>query len=422
MQFKKEAFLTLITQLLCLGFAIGVSIVLNRVLGPTLKGEFVVLTLIPQFIVVFTSLGLGTSSSYFLGTKKFSEGDIVKSNLFAVAGIGILGIIIGYYIISLQFPNTNHSLYYILAGLVLFGLWLDNYLPDIFVGKGKVILYNKWNLFQSISKFCLICVLFICFKNKLYSAIIAVFIVNCVFFGLSFPVLSKIISLRGKVNFAYLSQGINFGYKVFIAGLLSFLNYRLDILMLRWMAGPTQVGYYSTAVGLAESLWIIPTSISIVLYSKIVTHEFDRSEITAKITRISLWITIVAGVVSIPLVKPIIILFYSRQFLPSLIPYLILLPGIIALSIPKLVTQETVGKWGKPEFSVYGMLIVVIVNIGLNLLLIPKMGMNGSALASTIAYIIQLIFFVALYHKLTHLRAREVLLLKKEDFAGWRIR
>jgi O-antigen/teichoic acid export membrane protein len=419
MRFRKEALLTIVIQLLCLGFGIGVSILLNRGLGPTLKGKFVVLLLIPQLIIAFSNLGLGVSGSYFMGAKKFPEGDILKSNLFAAVSIGVIGAIIAWWIVRTQFPGMNHLLYYLVPLLVVSGLWIENYLPDIFLGKGRTILYNKWNLFQVIGKFCLIAFFFLLFENKLYGAIVAVLVLSFVSFGLSFRVLSGIMSLKGKINRMYLSRGVNFGYKVFAANILGFLNRRFDMLMLQWIKGPTQVGYYSVAVGLVERLWIIPTAISLVLYSRIVTGQFTKRDVVPRVSRVSLWGIIGIAVISIPVIKPIIVLLYSETFLPCLHPYLILLPGVVALTIPKLLTQEFVGRWGKPQFSAYGMLAVVATNAGLNLLFIPRMGMNGAALASTIAYVVELAIFVRLYGKITDTKAKDLLVPKREDFTPW---
>jgi Na+-driven multidrug efflux pump len=65
------------------------------------------------------------------------------------------------------------------------------------------------------------------------------------------------------------------------------------------------------------------------------------------------------------------------------------------------------------------MLAVVATNIGLNLLFIPRMGMNGAAFASTIAYVVELTIFVGLYGKITDTKAKELLMPKREDFTLW---
>ncbi len=416
MRFKREVLHTISTQMLCLIFGVGISIILNRTLGPTLKGELVTILLIPQLVVSFINLGLGTAGSYFIAKQEYSDEEIVKTNLFAALLLGVIGIGIGWWIFTKFFPSISLLLKIILLSLIIWDLWLC-YVPGFFIGKGLITQYNRWNLSQYIGKFLLIAIFFIIFADKLNGVIVAIASLGLISFLISFPVLSRWIKLKGKVviNFSYFKKGLNFGYKVFIANALAFLNYRFDILMLRWLSDATQVGYYSTAVGLVEKFWLIPGSISLVLYSKIVTHKLRDSKDVAQITRISLWIVLGFGIISIAFIKPIIILFYSTKFLPAMIPYLILLPGVIGLTVPKLLTAETVGGWGKPEISIAGMLLVVIVNIGLNFWLIPKLGMNGAALASTIAYIVQLIFFISVYIKFTHLKVKDLLLLKRRD-------
>lgn len=66
----------------------------------------------------------------------------------------------------------------------------------------------------------------------------------------------------------------------------------------------------------------------------------------------------------------------------------------------------------------WSMLFVVIINIGLNFLFIPKFGIKGAALASTIAYGVQAAFFVAIYKKFTHLNIGDILVVKKGDIQG----
>lgn len=78
MNLFKESLHTIITQVFCLLFGIGTSIVLNRVLGSAGKGEFVSLLFIPQLVI---SPGLTVSGSYFIDKGKYPEGDIVLSNI-----------------------------------------------------------------------------------------------------------------------------------------------------------------------------------------------------------------------------------------------------------------------------------------------------------------------------------------------------
>lgn len=412
MKFRNEVIHTLISQFFIILFGIATSVVLNRILGPSLKGELVALLLIPQLIVAFTNLGLGTSTSYYIGKAAFPQSDILKTNFVVSILIGTIGITIGWVILKNWYPGISILLRCFILSMIVFGLWFD-YLPDIFLGKGKIISHNYWNLIKTVTEFAFISIFILLTANKLKGAITGTFGQSFLLWALSFLFLAKWLG-NGKINFSYLKNGINFGYKIFLANALIFLSYRADIFILKWLSDPSQIGYYSTAVGLAEKLWIIPGAISLVLYSKIVASNYGSDKVL-QATRISLWVVTGVGLISILIIRPLILLLYSSAFLPSVIPYLILLPGAIGLTVVRSLMTEVVGRWGKPELSIMGILIAVIVNIILNLLLVPKLKMNGAAIASSIAYLIELVYFVMLYTKITHIPIKDIFILKKGD-------
>lgn len=413
----KETTYTVLAQVLALVFGIGTSILLNRILGPTGKGEFVVLLLVPQLIVAFTHLGMGTSASYFIGKKNYKDGEIINTTLLFTLIAGGGGILISHFIFNSL--HLNHSYKLFILPLVIFGLWF-NYTSDFFLGKGRIGLYNNWNLSQHIGKLLLLVPFLIWFTNKLQGAIIAVFSVNIMLFLVSFVILYNLVGTWHAVSLPYLKQGIGFGYKVFLLEALGFLRYRVDIFLLKIFTENTQIGYYSTATYMAEILWLVPRALCFVLYSKIVTRA-ESMKLTPHFIRLSLWTVIGLGILSIFIVKPIILLFYGQRFLPSLTPYLILLPGVIALAIPLVLGAEIIGGWGKPELLLPVKILAVCLNIGLNLALIPRWGMNGAAFASTGSYTIEALIYVIIYLKKTSKNVKDILIFRPTDFrALWK--
>ena len=423
--FRKETGYTILAQVLSLILGIGASIVLNRTLGPAGKGEFVILFLIPQLIVAFINLGMGTSASYFMGKKLYRENEIVTNTLIFTLIVGILGAFIGYYFIK----GVSKSPLYInllVLSMVICGLWA-NFTGEFFMGKGKMNWYNFWNLLQIGGRFLVLIGLLGFFTNKLYGAVISIVLLNVSLFLISLFVLYKVVCdgsprlspRSGKLQLnvftgKYFKDAVGFGYKIFILEALGFLVFRVDNFLLKIFADNVQIGYYSTAVYMAETLWLVPRAVYYVLYSKAVG---DRSspEIIERFTRLSLWATIILGLLSLVVVKPIILLFYGQAFLPSLKPYIILLPGIISFTISLVLAAQIIGGWGRPEILIPGRIGAVILNIILNLFLIPKWGMNGAALVSTITYFCNACYYVVIYTKISKKSIREILVLKRED-------
>ncbi len=396
MNLFRESLHTVTAQLLCLLFGIGTSVVLNRTLGPSGKGEFVSYLFISQLVICCINLGLAVSASYFMGKGKYREGDIVSSNLFASFVLGGIGIFFGFLLFNL-YEDISPLLRWLVLLTIIPGLWLL-YVPDFFLGKDRIILHNNFNLLWQIARFAIIAFSLYFFSNKLTASLGSILVLHLVFAIFSFPFLLRAVKRIGRVNFSYLKEGVNFGYKVFFVDLLAFLNYRFDILFLRLFRGVEEIGYYSTAVYMVEVLWLIPRAVSLVLYSKFVTNRIDEKD-TYNAISITLWIVTLVGIISIFIVKPVITILYTERFLPAYLPYLVLLPGVVALVLPKLLISEITGAWGKPEIVLWGMMLTVAVNVILNLLTIPKYGMMGAAFSSTFAYILEAIFFIWIYKK-----------------------
>lgn len=71
---------------------------------------------------------------------------------------------------------------------------------------------------------------------------------------------------------------------------------------------------------------------------------------------------------------------------------LALLPGVILLGGAKVLTNEIAG-WGYPQYNSFNAGVALILTVILDLILIPRFGILGAALASSIAYTV--IFFTS---------------------------
>jgi O-antigen/teichoic acid export membrane protein len=93
---------------------------------------------------------------------------------------------------------------------------------------------------------------------------------------------------------------------------------------------------------------------------------------------------------------------------------LLLLPGMWALGLWKNMTNDVVVR-GYPEYKSYTSGISVVVLILLDLLLIPRWGLIGAAVASTLAYMTAAGTALCLYCRVSGFRPRDILLPKVED-------
>ncbi|MCX6557886.1 MAG: polysaccharide biosynthesis C-terminal domain-containing protein, partial [Candidatus Aminicenantes bacterium] len=111
----------------------------------------------------------------------------------------------------------------------------------------------------------------------------------------------------------------------------------------------------------------------------------------------------------------IIVLLFGSAFLPAVQPFYFLLPGIVASSICKVLCSEMAGR-GKPMINTVAAGVSLAVNIPLNIFFIPKLGIAGSALASTISYTVTAMVVLVAFMKISGNSLFDMLVIKPQDF------
>jgi len=71
---------------------------------------------------------------------------------------------------------------------------------------------------------------------------------------------------------------------------------------------------------------------------------------------------------------------------------------------------------GKPEYSAYASIVALITTVALNYILIPKMGMIGAALATTVTNLLAFTVVAIYYMRLSGARLSDFLLVRGRDF------
>jgi O-antigen/teichoic acid export membrane protein len=220
------------------------------------------------------------------------------------------------------------------------------------------------------------------------------------------------------LNIQYIQKILSYSIKTHLNNIVSFLNYRVDNLILALFSGATFVGLYSVSVGLSERLWIISTAIGAVIFARISTLEegdLRRERITPITTRFVLWSSIIIALVAAPILIVLIPILYSKAYLGSIIPLLILLPGTVTYNVGRVLANDIAGR-GKPEINLIQSMIALIVNILTNLLLIPRLNAYGAAVASTVSYSLWAVLTLRVYLRLSKVPLRETIVPIKSDF------
>lgn len=207
-------------------------------------------------------------------------------------------------------------------------------------------------------------------------------------------VLAGVFALKNEKLFipafnvlAELKAAWKYGYVVQAGNIIQLLNYRLSFYLLDYFSGKAAVGVFSMAVSLAEVLWIIANSFAVNLYSKISNSTDKENNIaqTLSTLRLVLASTLIPSIIILLLPGSFFAFIFGDEFLrlSSIFPWLI--PGVVLLTINIILVHYFSGS-GQPSIALKASVLAFISLIIFSFTLIPNMGAEGAALASSVGY------------------------------------
>jgi O-antigen/teichoic acid export membrane protein len=335
---------------------------------------------------------------YFAGTRRLdvpvlTENSVKFAIVSTILGVLIVGILVASGWLLVLVPGISIWLILLGMGGLPFRL-LSGYLSGILLGLQRIITINMINLVQGMLTLAFTILLVIGLRVGLSGPIL-----SSLGAGMAGLIILIIILRRaGGVfkphrNPSATHSVLSFGLKGYIGNVLQFFNYRLDMFFVNYFVGSASVGIYGVSVGLAEILWYFPNAVGFVIFPKATATKPEvMSAFTPKVFWITLGVTALGAIGLVVLGKSLIQLIYSLNFVGAYLPMLVLLPGVILLGGAKVLTNEIAGR-GYPQYNSINAGIALILTVIFDLILIPRYGILGAAVASSIAYTV--IFFTS---------------------------
>lgn len=400
---------------------LGTAIVTARVLGPDKNGLVAALIVIPSLFLSFGSLGIRQSTTYLVGKEKYSDEELKRGITQIWFLTTILSLILCFGLmrfVGLQDYDVTYI--YLALAPIPFKLF-NTYNSGFFLGKNNIKVFNRINWVPAVAVFLSTFVLLVIFKMDILGYLLAMMFGPMIISVILFFKDNLIKHLSLKVNLAVIKSLLFLGVVYAVALLVINLNYKFDILMLKELSSSFELGIYSKGASITEFLWHIPMLLSTIVFARSAASKDDEafSRKVAKLLRISFLFIAAGSVVLWLLSKYIIVGMYGSDFFESVSVLNYLLPGVVLLTIYKVMNMDLAGK-GKPWVAIIAMVPALIINVVLNYYFIPEYGADGSAIASTISYSFAALLFLVAYSKSVKVPILEIITYKKEDFSIFR--
>jgi polysaccharide transporter, PST family len=205
-----------------------------------------------------------------------------------------------------------------------------------------------------------------------------------------------------------------------IAGLSVSAYMRLDQVMLGKMLGDTGVGVFSAAVRISEALYFLPVAVAttvspaLMQAARVSAREYERRYL--EVASLLVWIALLTAGLFATFSGQIIQALYGPAYAPAATVLAIHAWAGVLASLG-VCGQIWLTNAGYLKYSMYQTLAGAAVNVVLNLVLIPRLGVVGAALATCAAQVTCVLLMVVAFRA-----TRPLLRLQLAAFAPWFIR
>lgn len=393
---RTDVFLTFAGKGATLILGLATAAVIARRLGPSGQGTFAVAYSLTLMLVQLGSLGFTTSNPYFAARNRGQVPRIV-GNAFWLSGLlGVVLVGVGAAI-KLVAPGLLEGLGWTpllvaLAGVP--GALAALFLQSVLLGEGRMVAYNAVEVSQAALTLVALLVGFGLADIEL-TGTLAVLGAGRYAAAIAFAVLlSRRSGIAARPDAALARSMLDYGFRVYVAILVSFLVIRLDLLLVNAYSGQTEAGLYSVAATLADGMFVLPMVIGLNLFARVARG--DPVEASAEVFRS---VAVLYGLIclaTVPIAPFAISAFFGSDFEGSTSLYYWLLPGIYCLGMLTILSQHFAGR-GFPRQLIWFWLVGLALNLALNVAFLPGRGAWVAALASSITYGVLLVLHMSLF-------------------------
>jgi O-antigen/teichoic acid export membrane protein len=377
-------------KILRMGLGLLVGVWLARYLGPA---QFGLLNFAGSFVTLFSALallGLEAIIVRELVRTPAGQDELLGTTFFLrllSGGISFAAALLTIFIIRPEEPTT-HLLVALAGGMLLFqavdviDLWFQSEVRSRYVVMARSVAF----LFSAALKVALI---------MAGASLVAFALANALELALGAVGLVIVYRLNGqfisrwRVQASRVRQLMAESLPLVLSGIVFMVYLRMDQVMLGQMVGDREVGIYAAAVRVAEIWYFIPVAVVSSVFPNIIkARESDEDEFYRRLQRLYNLMAFMGYAVALPVALCagfIINLLFGDAYAAAgpMLALLVWAGPFANLTVARNAYLLAMN-WSRVLFFV--VCLGALVNVALNLLLIPRFGGMGAVIASCVSY------------------------------------
>jgi O-antigen/teichoic acid export membrane protein len=382
----------------------------SRFLAPTEYGILAITSVVINFLTALVSLGInsGLIRFYFAYSEKKDKDEVVVSSiLFSfLASVTIVGVL---WVFSTPISNFifdfDRGLVYL--KLILLLAVVDTGITNclaVLRAEERPAIYSVMTVLKLVLTLSLIIVFVAVLKRKVQGILEAELLGAAIVYSVGL-----VIAMKGKApsfSWAKLKQVLSFGVPLVPGNLASLVVTLSDRYFLKHFATMQDVGLYSVGYRVSAALRIAliePFRMAWPPYMFSVVEKPEAKDIYKSVLVYFTFVTVWGGLCLSVFAKEALIILATPPYYGAykVVPLLILsqiLLGMCAILVAGIQISN------KTKYASYSFMIAAGVSLGMNFLLVPRLGMMGAALASVTAYTVLNLFYFTFSQKFYYIR------------------
>lgn len=364
----------------------------SRVLLPIGTGKVSFANSIIAYFALFAQLGIPTYGIRACAIVRDDKEKLTKTvqELLIINTIISVLVYIVFIIALFTVPKmrSDSTLFLITSTTIFFNVigveWLYKALEQ----------YSYITIRSIIFKFIGLILMFILVKNSsdyVWYGFITIFAVSAsnIF---NFINLHKYVSLKpvGNYNFKVHLKAVTIFFAMSCA---TTIYTNLDSVMIGFIKGATENGYYNAAVRIKSILVSIVTSLGAVLLPRasyyLENNYIDEfKKISKKAINFVILISIPMMIYFIMFAKESILFLAGDSYAKSIAPMQIIMPTLLFIGLTNIMGIQMLVPLGKEKYVLYSEIAGALIDLVLNALLIPCYGAAGAAVGTLVAEVV----------------------------------
>jgi len=365
------------------------NIVIARLLGAEVLGGYAFVIAFLSFFTVVANLGLDVILVRELAVGK-ERSSLIGTTILLKILSGIVAVIFAAVIIFFLDTSIEIKKAVLLASGTLLLQSLGNTGMGLLQSRIELLKYAYSSIFSRVITFLLM--LLIAFKHGSLLQLASTLVIGALIHVVLLMYYCREEFMHHiSASFSSAKEMLKESWPIAMTGIFISMYFRIDVVMISFFRKTSDIGHYAAAYTLSEAPSIIAVAFMLSLFPIMsrVAKESNKtmSFVSSRSLKYMLILAVPVAIGATLLSSSIINFVYGSEYASSVAAFSILI-WAGAMIMLNVVVNNILTTLGLQKINFYVTLVCLAANIMLNLVLIPKYGIVGAAIATVITEVI----------------------------------